>query len=223
MATAYKPKVATSGLVLYLDAANRDSHPGSGTSWNDLSGNGSHATLYSSPGYSASNSGYLTFNGTNQYGAGTVPSVSNWSISMWYNASNITSAWVYYPFGIGGEAGLGFGGTIDSNTNGRWFFYDGVNAATVANGFSVASVVINRWYNLTVTKSGTSYSMYTNGSLSASGTGANISINSYNLGRRADGLWYVAGAIGGASIYNRALSASEVASNFSALRGRYGI
>ena len=33
------PKIVTDGLVLALDAANSKSYPGSGTTWNDLSGN----------------------------------------------------------------------------------------------------------------------------------------------------------------------------------------
>jgi hypothetical protein len=34
MAFNYSPKIVTDGLVLYLDAANRYSYPGSGTTWN---------------------------------------------------------------------------------------------------------------------------------------------------------------------------------------------
>ena len=37
------PKIVTDGLVLYLDAANPKSYPGTGTIWNDLSGNGNNA------------------------------------------------------------------------------------------------------------------------------------------------------------------------------------
>lgn len=39
------PHIATDGLVLYLDAANIKSYPGSGTTWNDLSGNNFNFTL----------------------------------------------------------------------------------------------------------------------------------------------------------------------------------
>ena len=34
------PRIATDGLVLCLDAGNSKSYSGSGTTWNDLSGNG---------------------------------------------------------------------------------------------------------------------------------------------------------------------------------------
>ena len=38
MGINYSPKIVTDGLVLCLDAANPLSYPGSGSTWNDLSG-----------------------------------------------------------------------------------------------------------------------------------------------------------------------------------------
>lgn len=37
--------IITTGLVLNLDASNSSSYPGSGTSWNDISGNNNNALL----------------------------------------------------------------------------------------------------------------------------------------------------------------------------------
>ncbi|MCF8300498.1 MAG: hypothetical protein K9I55_05555, partial [Haliscomenobacter sp.] len=37
--------IITSGLVLNLDASNNSSYPGSGTTWNDISGNNNNALL----------------------------------------------------------------------------------------------------------------------------------------------------------------------------------
>jgi hypothetical protein len=39
------PKIVTDGLVLCLDAANRKSYPGSGSTWYDLSGNNYHGSI----------------------------------------------------------------------------------------------------------------------------------------------------------------------------------
>ena len=39
MATIYSPKIVTNGLVLALNAADKNSYKGSGTVWKDLSGN----------------------------------------------------------------------------------------------------------------------------------------------------------------------------------------
>lgn len=52
----YVPTVTsmvTSGLIMYLDAGNTSSYPGSGTSWADLSGNGRNATLINGPVFSS--------------------------------------------------------------------------------------------------------------------------------------------------------------------------
>jgi len=51
MGLSHSPSIATNGLVLYLDAANEKSYPGSGTTWNDLSGRENHHTLTGSPIY----------------------------------------------------------------------------------------------------------------------------------------------------------------------------
>ena len=55
------------GLVLYLDAANTKSYPGSGTTWTDLSGNGNNGTLENGVGYNSGNGGSLVFDGVDDY------------------------------------------------------------------------------------------------------------------------------------------------------------
>ena len=51
MANLYGPRIVTDGLVLHLDAANRKSYPGSGSTWYDLSGNGNNGTINSGVSY----------------------------------------------------------------------------------------------------------------------------------------------------------------------------
>ena len=63
MAFSRGPKIVTDGLVLYLDAANPKSYPGTGNVWNDLSGNGNDAILINSPTY---NNNYFSFDGVDQ-------------------------------------------------------------------------------------------------------------------------------------------------------------
>jgi len=214
------PEISNDGLVLCLDAANPKSYPGSGTAWTDLSGLGNNGTLVNGPTYSSANSGSFLFNGTNQYVSGSITTINSWSMCLWYLSTNITSKLVFYPFsGTTSASGLGFGGTFDVNTNNRWYFFDGTTSFSSSN----TAVTTNVWYNLVVTKSSTTYNLSTNGVLSLTGTGVNLSLTQYNLGRRGDGDWYVNGNISQASIYNQALSATEVLNNFNALRGRFNI
>ena len=72
MATQYaNGKIVTNGLVLALDAADKNSYPGSGTTWFDVSGNNNHFTLYNGVGFSSVNGGILIFDGVNDYIAST--------------------------------------------------------------------------------------------------------------------------------------------------------
>jgi hypothetical protein len=59
MALYHSPLVVTDGLVLYLDAANRKSYPGTGTTWYDLTGNGLNGYINSGEFVSSSFGGYL--------------------------------------------------------------------------------------------------------------------------------------------------------------------
>ena len=74
--------IVTNGLVLYLDAANTKSYPGSGTSWLDLSKNGNNGTLVGGPTFSSDGGGSIVFDGNDDYvGWNTFAAVKqqNWS------------------------------------------------------------------------------------------------------------------------------------------------
>lgn len=62
------PKVATNGLVLCLDASDRNSYPGSGTTVYDVSGNGKDFTLVN--GLTWNSAGYFSFDGVDDYISG---------------------------------------------------------------------------------------------------------------------------------------------------------
>jgi uncharacterized delta-60 repeat protein len=87
MPTHYGPKVVTDGLVLALDAADRISYPGSGTTWTDLSGRGNTGTLTNGPTYSSNNLGALNFDGIDDYSALTSNYTlsAGWTLSFWGN------------------------------------------------------------------------------------------------------------------------------------------
>jgi hypothetical protein len=213
--------VKDSSLVLYLDASAKNSYNNlvdAGT-WKDMSGNNNNGSLINAPTFSNDNGSSIVFNGVDNYISGTLTTISTWTMSLWYLSRNISSALVYYPFSCAASTGLGFGGTFDVNTQNRWYFFDGTNVLSNSN----TAVTINSWYNLVVTKVLTSYNLYTNGNLSISTTGVDLSYTQYNLGRRADSVWYVNGNIAQASIYNKALTAAEITQNYNATRGRFGL
>jgi hypothetical protein len=64
---AYYGVIVSNCLVLSLDAAKRDSYPGTGTTWNDISGNRNNGTLTNGPTFNSGNGGSIVFDGTNDY------------------------------------------------------------------------------------------------------------------------------------------------------------
>ena len=117
-------------------------------------------------------------------------SASDWTISFWAN-SRSTSQAAIYPIGLGsgagnpGKAGIGMGGTYQSETH---YFYV-YNGTDTANGLVWGGplVQINTWYYVVVTLSGTSCTIYVNGTSRATGTLQNIAITNLYIGARSDG------------------------------------
>ena len=76
--------IVTSGMVLFLDANNTNSYPGSGTIWYDLTGNGNTGTLTNGPTFSQDFAGILRFDTTDDaLGQSQLfnPSIRNGNIS----------------------------------------------------------------------------------------------------------------------------------------------
>lgn len=59
------PSIVTSGLAVNLDASFVSSYPKTGTTWKDLSGNGSNGALVNGPTFDSSNYGSIVFDGVN--------------------------------------------------------------------------------------------------------------------------------------------------------------
>lgn len=78
MTNKYGPRIVTDGLVLALDAADKNSYPGSGSGWYDLSGNSNHCTLTNSPSFSNNNGGKIILDGINDWIATSFnPNINN--------------------------------------------------------------------------------------------------------------------------------------------------
>jgi hypothetical protein len=225
------PKIVSSGLVLCLDAANKLSYPGTGTTWTDLSGNGNNGTLTNGPTFSAGNQGSIVFDGADDYvnipyNSGLIP--NNLTLSAWINrtdvvnyahfigipASNTTWLPPYVSYGIeyiGGSNTISFAtGYTDNN-------YDNTNVTAFGN---------NVWFNFTATYDKTNVKIYINGLLQITRAetrtlfastanfyiGSNNTTNGYPLN----------GKIANTLLYNRSLSATEVLQNYNATKGRFG-
>jgi hypothetical protein len=233
MAGKSGPDIVENGLVLCLDAANKFSYPGTGTTWTDLSGNSNNGTLTNGPTFSAGNQGSIVFDGTNDYVTKT-----SW-ISPPTNTFTI-GCWVKFSDNVNDRYLLSFGRDIGGSTGGLALFAYGFNAISDVLIFEFGSGIgrvssgivpsLNIWYYLTVTADVTNVKFYLNGEVkntSSQGSGAitsspTLSIGSYVNDSGTPGTYFYAGNIAQVSIYNRALSAAEVLQNYNATKSRFG-
>lgn len=219
MAIAYNRSIVTTNLIACFDPGNPRTYPGSGTTIRDASGNGYTGTLTNGPTYSATNGGVFVLDGVNDYidipginltstnytviGAARYTTVSgriftarnnNWLMGHWN-----TSTENYYAEGW--VAGAGTGGPTPSDTNWRIYAATGNIAAD-------------------------NYALYVNGVLAStqSPTGGSAGPNGFGLGcYLPGGTEFSACQIGVMLVYNTVLTADQIAQNFNAYRGRYGL
>jgi len=225
MALGHGPTVVTNGLVLALDAADRNSYPGSGTTWTDLSGNGNNGTLTNGPTYDSEVGGCFSFDGTNNWIDIPTPNLSSSNYTVIGASRFITIT----------RPGLLAGRTISSKNN-NWLVGQygypagatGTNGAYFAEGWLTGASLPTdtnwRIYAATGNISGDIYELYVNGILMDSGNGGSAGPNGFALGRGTSAYnEYSNSKISYVLAYNRVLTASEIQQNFNALRGRFGI
>ena len=221
MSLGHSPSIVTSGLQLYLDAANSKSYPGSGTNWADLSGNNLNATLQNSPTYNSSNNGSIVFNGTNQFASIPNNSLLNASLSM------TLSAWIYitsfrgYMSILGkGDGGSGYDFRIDSSSS-----LNLVKYTIVDQNVTIPTLSSATWYNISAVQGATSVTYYINGVSTGSFSNSSSYVTNsseFRVARNRDTI-YSSIRVSNVLFYNRNLSQSEISQNFNATRGRYGI
>jgi hypothetical protein len=135
----------------------------------------------------------------------------DFSVELWANFADATGSRVL----VASDQGPG--------TQNKWIFWlnGGVlqfhingAAANVLIGTAAFAPALNQWYHLAVTRQGSTYTFFVNGSAVSSNTD-NHAVPDANgpltLGQ-AEGLYFFNGLLDEVSIYNRALSAGEVGS-----------
>ena len=220
----YGPRTVTNGLVLALDAADKNSYIGSGTTWKDLSGNNNTGTLTNGSTFSQANGGAIVFDGVDDYV--NIPNNSsfnvtdNISVEMWVRIETTQSN------------NLGF---LIKYANGYLFYITCVNkvfAFDSRNGdgtyyrtTGTTNIQDGVWKYLVGQKSGLSYKVYVNGVLEGSTTANSVGsiAGDVNLKLGTDGGTYLNGRIGTFKIYNRALTAAEILQNYNVQKTRFGL
>ena len=235
MSVNYNTSFFTRIPDLLLDAANKKSYSGSGTTWNDLS---SYKSIYSSTSgtYPSWSSKYFTFinNGT----------VTNTIVSSTQNLTTYSQlvytriAWIY-PTAYSGawspvicnQIGNNNDMCLGLNSSGNILFHQ----YTTTNDYSLTGNVVvplNTWSQIAmvVNRSSSTINFYFNGTLDAT-------VSTTTIGNSASDTIVIGGAYtdsyGGGRMfkgnislvmhYNGLLSNGDIRNNFNAFRGRYGL
>jgi hypothetical protein len=218
------PNISENGLIFSLDAADRTSYPGTGTAWNDLVGN-NNGTLINGPTFNSGNKGSIVFDGVDDY-----VEVPNFNI-----ANTITvDVWVKKTSGDSWQGWLGNWNTtgngdswlLTQNDSNRASFYIMHTNNVGDNIVDTSGIIVgNVWYNYTGTFSNLTLSLYKNGSLvnSKSTLQNTIYQNSLKIWYGRFSTFYLNGQLSNGKVYNRALSATEIAQNFNNTKSRFGL
>lgn len=219
--------IYTGSLVLYLDAGTGSSYPGSGSTWTDLSGLGNDGTLTNGPTFSSGNGGSIVFDGTDD-----VVNCGTSSTLAFSTTSEATiTAWIYpTSFGEGSRARI-----IERQ---YLFFLDNVNisngiawypAGSATQALNTAnSITLNKWQYVAIVHSGTTSSLYINGSLisTRSNVGNTIGADAgqvFYIGNNAATDRSFQGNIAIVQVYSASLSSAQIYENFDTERTRFEV
>ena len=215
------------GLIFDVNVSNPFSYNGAsnntGANLSDISGNGYVGTLSNAPSYNVQNGiKSLSFNGSNNYitypTAGLPYGASARTVSVWINATGDAPG--SYRWAISYGTALNSQSCFVGIQLGTQLVIGGYNAFHDLTGPNIS---LNTWYHVASVYDGTTAYMYINGYLytSAAKTWNTVQGN-FQLGRQTNTLEYWHGKIGEAQIYNRALSATEIAALYNSTKGAYG-
>lgn len=225
------PDIITDGLILHLDAGNSKSYPGTGSTWLDLSNNANHGILTNGPSYNQSNQGSIAFDGSNDYvsinNSSLLNPITNISISCWvlFNSSAMNLRNIFCGKGTGLSSSTTQYWLEKSSANSIIFYSSINNIDRLLNSNFIVSAGV--WYNVTGTYNGSVMRVYVNGVLynSSNITGSisttNIILSVGKLGNYSS--LTLNGNIAAFSLYNSALSDSNILQNYNATKGRFGL
>lgn len=226
MAIYRGPNIVRNGLVLALDAADRNSYRGSGTTWTDLSGNTNTGTLTNGPTFSGANLGTIVFDGVDDY-----VSISN--NSNFNNGNNITvEAWVLCTNWSSYTHPM----IVAKGINVEWILWKSNDTGVVGKlgwrglgtAYTTTSLPNNTWVQCVGSVGSEGQKVYLNGVLES--TVGNTTFTSGNVN-----VTIAAGLVTGSPsnllganvaitrIYNIQLTDNQVLQNYNATKPRFGL
>ena len=217
--------VVTDGLLVYLDASNITSYPGSGTTWYDISGNGKNATLVNGPTYTAT-PGYIDLDGTNDYiSLSTNVAITSLSVDMWIMLDDLVDGYLWILDNYDNpELRI----AVETDGRLRALMYDAGAYATT--DYTTTYLATGNWYHVVATVGNNDYKVYINGNLEINDTSGVY--NGGGVGEHTLGTYNrPGGGYGGYRnrkyatfrYYNRIINATEVLQNYNSEKSRFGL
>ncbi len=216
---------SSSNLKLHLDASDSSSYSGSGTNWNDLTSNNNDGTISGANYLSSTNGGVFDFDGSNDFVsiASSGLLTGDFTIEMWWKfdtLNNYRMLWGGSDYAGTNTTG-GLGHYIQNQTVRTWLINSSGSAVNVATSGNVLST--NKWHHIVLTRSGSNVKSYVDGKETSSGTysGDLSSANTYIGAHYNDPDYHVDGKNAQTRVYNKALTAQEIITNYRATQGNY--
>jgi len=220
--------IVKDGLVLWLDANDKTSYPGTGTTWRDLSKGGNNGTLTNGPTFDSGNGGSIVFDGADDY------TDTSYNIEA-ATSSNLQTfcSWLYGTstnnsfFGSGASAQGQFHLILNFQSNGQLRFaesnYGGGGGVLDQNNIVTVSANSTWNYACIIKTAVSTFDVYFNGVKVITGATKAATLPApFSFGRWWNGQ-FIPARIASAQIYNRALSQNEITQNYNAAKSRFGL
>ena len=224
MSTRYNPSIVRDNLVLYLDAANTKSYPGSGTTWKDISGKGNHGTLTNGPTFDSNNLGSIDFDGTNDHVVLSSPVMTSFSkVSVFCFIKYNDLSHSHKIIDMRDASGDGFSFSMSSPSGDKLF--SSLNSSSIV-GTKVFS--LGEIHSCAVTYDGSTAKLYVDGEEDKSSNisetfsitnPSKIAARRFNTGSATPSEINLYNLI----VYSNGLTATQIKQNHNALKGRFGL
>ena len=218
MAEIHGPKIVRDGLVLALDAADRNSYISGSTTWTDLSGNGNTGTLTNGPTYSSANGGSLVFDGSNDYV--DIPYLllsgsQDFTVNIWIKANSQVGGTIFANYSAGNLQCFYGQSYIGMWLNNSSAYLDSPGTEFTTNPVFYTAQRIG----------GNETRIYLNAILKKTGASTSTigSVSNFRMGTNTSGTEVYSGNIAQVSVYNRALTAAEISQNYQQYKTRFNL
>jgi LruC domain-containing protein len=238
--TSCVSSVATTSLLVHLDASNPASYPGTGTTWFDLSGSGRNFTLINGPTFNSSG-GFFSFDGGNDYARSSaalnLSSYTQVTVEVFARSAALANGILFEHTSNWNSVPGGFGLSVHSDgfvtlanqhhTNQNSTVVRNFNA-TVGTGWTQHVQTFSRVSDATgrlafVNGAQVSFVAANGWGTSTSAFAPSFANDFLYLASRAGSVAFFGGQIGVVRVYGTKLSDAQVSQNFQATRARFGI